>query len=377
MKVKKFVAPTMPEAMKKIRKELGEEAVILNSKVVTTGGIMGMFRKKNIEVIAAIDPKPKQEKPVEPVLLSKERVLPNESIKTNPDKTVDLSNEVLKEIQELKELLNKKSLSKGTHYPPTLQTIYEHLIDQEMDESVAQKLVTTIFEKDYIASPNATKETAMSWLKNELKMRMSSLDFGGVYFDTKYIHLVGPTGVGKTTTLAKIAAESVIKHNKKVAFITTDTYRIAAIDQLKTYAKILDVPLEVAYNLEDFKKAKEKFEHYDLILVDTAGRNYRNPKYVTELNKVIEFDEKSEIYLVLSLTSKARDMNEIFEQFSSVPIEKFIFTKVDETSRYGTMASMILEHRIGVAYLTNGQNVPDDIKAASYESIISTIVGEN
>ena len=104
-------------------------------------------------------------------------------------------------------------------------------------------------------------------------------------FNKKYINIVGPTGVGKTTTLAKVAAETMLNQRKKVAFITTDTYRIAAIDQLKTYAKILNIPIEVAYNLEDFKRAADRFSHYDIVFIDTAGRNFRNEQYVKDLEK--------------------------------------------------------------------------------------------
>jgi flagellar biosynthesis protein FlhF len=204
---------------------------------------------------------------------------------------------------------------------------------------------------------------------------MSPFSFGPINFSKKYINVVGPTGVGKTTTLAKIAAQAVLKYGKKVAFITTDTYRIAAIDQLKTYAKILNVPLEVTYTIDDFVKAKERFSHFDLILIDTAGRNFRNKQYVEDLKSVIGFDEDLETILVLALTSKYSDMLDIFEQFSSIKINKLIFTKVDETSKYGTIVNLILKNKIGVAYLTNGQNVPDDIFEASPESIANTVFG--
>lgn len=182
--------------------------------------------------------------------------------------------------------------------------------------------------------------------------------------------------MGKTTTLAKAAADSILIHNKKVAFITTDTYRIAAIDQLKKYAEILNVPVEVAYNLEDFKKAAERFADYDVIFVDTAGRNFRNQEYVEDLSRIIEFNTEMETYLVLSLTSKEKDMDDIYHQFSLIKIKQTIFTKADETSTYGTMLNFIIRHQVGVAYLTNGQDVPNDIETASPELIASKILGK-
>ncbi|WP_377897040.1 hypothetical protein [Gottfriedia sp. OAE603] len=147
------------------------------------------------------------------------------------------------------------------------------------------------------------------------------------------------------------------------------------MDQLKTYATILGVPIEVCYNLEDFKNAKDKFEQYDLVLIDTSGRNFRDEKYVTELKEIIDFNEL-ETYLVLALTSKYKDMKKIYEQFHSVPINKVIFSKVDETESYGSMLNFMVEKQVGVAYLTNGQNVPDDIMEGSPNKIYSILAKE-
>ena len=204
---------------------------------------------------------------------------------------------------------------------------------------------------------------------------MSGISFGGISFKKKFINVVGPTGVGKTTTLAKIAADCVLTHKKKVAFLTTDTYRIAAIDQLKTYAKILNVPMEVCYTIEDFRKAAQMYDDYDVILVDTAGRNFRNREYVDELKQTIDFDKDMESFLVLSLTAKQRDMEDIYEQFSIIDIDKFIFTKADETSAYGAMYNLIRKYSRGAAYITNGQNVPDDMIEAAPGEIAKMIIG--
>ena len=167
-----------------------------------------------------------------------------------------------------------------------------------------------------------------------------------------------------------------LKQNKRVAFITTDTYRIAAIDQLKTYAKILNVPIEVAYNLEDFQKAIERFSHYDIVFIDTAGRNFRNADYVKDLQSIIDFSVDMETYLVLSLSSKQKDMEEIYSQFSMIPIKQVIFTKADETSTYGAMVNFMIKNEIGAAYVTNGQNVPDDIEMATPQLLVEMVLGE-
>ncbi len=384
MKVKKYVAPTMPEAMNKIRKELGHDAVILNSKEINQGGFLGFFRKKNIEVIAAIDPQPKveqkespkkpdrQEKPIQPSVPKAPPISYSPQDEPNPKQDEN----VLKEIKELKELMQHQPMSSTVAYPDVLQAVYQNLINQEVSEEISNQLMQPLIEKFYTTKSNVDEAMVKEWLKDEIRHQVQDVPFGGLSFEKQFIHLVGPTGVGKTTTIAKLAAESVIKHKKKVAFITTDTFRIAAIDQLKTYAKILDLPIEIAYNLEDYKQAKEKFSDYDHVLVDTAGRNFRDEQYVEELKKIIDFEAELETYLALSLTSKYSDMDAIYQQFSNVPIQKLIFTKVDETSHSGAMLNMVLQHKIGVAYLTDGQNVPDDISEATVEKMIRRIVGE-
>lgn len=376
----------MTEAMKQIRAELGNDAVILNSKIAHTGGFLGLFKKRTIEVIAAVDPKPKyQQMPMvkqKQIQSSKvkqsdgasKRVL--ENMKVEDPKS---SNEIIKELNELKLLL--KNIPAGTgssaapSYPTTLQLMDKLLKEQEIEPAIQESILNSLLEKWYVEGANASIEQVYSWLEKEMINRISNISFGGLSFSKKYINVVGPTGVGKTTTLAKIAAECVITHKKKVAFITTDTYRIAAIDQLKTYAKILNVPLEVCYTIDDFKKAVQTFSDFDLVLIDTAGRNFRNKQYVDDLKKVIDFDHDMETYLVLSLTSKQRDMEDIFTQFSSIEIDKFIFTKADETSSYGAMYNMITKYNKGVAYMTNGQNVPDDMVAVNPNSIAKSIIG--
>ncbi|MBM6618427.1 flagellar biosynthesis protein FlhF [Bacillus suaedaesalsae] len=386
MKVKKYVAPSMPEVMKKVRADLGKDAVILNSKVVHTGGFFGFFTKKNIEVMAAVDPSPFDK---EPIQKDRERTVPvNIQPKREPSLLEDITPlvkslnqkndmDLLKEISELK-LLIKDTQSKPTVrtsiYPEPLQKILLELEDQEINEEQQSDIMSKLLEKWYKNNASSSNTEIKKWVREELLTRVEQYEHGGISFKKKYINVVGPTGVGKTTTLAKIAAQCVIKHKKKVAFITTDTYRIAAIEQLKTYAKILDVPIEVCYNLDDFKKAKEKYSSYDLVFIDTAGRNFRNKQYVEDLKEVIDFTEEMETFLVLSLTAKQRDMEEIYRQFSLIFINRLIFTKTDETSQFGSILNLMTTYKKGVAYLTTGQNVPDDIMEATPTEIVNTIL---
>jgi len=380
MKVKKYTASSMPEAMMKVRSELGSDAVILNSKTLQSHGFFGLFKKNSIEVIAAIDPEltssPRQhaKERVEPgTFRSQQNRVPEERRAAGNQE----DNELLKEISQLREMLQDTGLENklAVPLPAPIKSQVEWLAGQEVDPEYINELTASLLERWYVSGAAEEERKVRQWCAEEIKGKLSNYSFGGLTFRKKFINVVGPTGVGKTTTLAKIAAESVLKHNKKVAFITTDTYRIAAIEQLKTYAGILDVPIEVCYNLEDFKEAADKFDEYDHIFIDTAGRNFRNKKYVEDLKRAIDFGHEMETFLVLSLTAKQRDMEEIYRQFSLIAIDRFIFTKLDETAMHGSMLNMINKFSTGAAYLTNGQDVPDDLIAASPGIIAETILG--
>ncbi len=391
MKVKKFTAPSMQEAMKSVRIELGNDAVILNSRTVFSGGFFGFFRKKNIEVIAAADPqarqemksvvKEKQKIPVQPTLLQSDdgnvtSLAKKENGQTGNPKQ---SEQILKEISALKEMIKTQSFQSAiasAQYPEPVQKLVNLMNEQELSAPIKEKLASALIEHWFSTEgSNHSYEQMREFLKKEMVGLLADKPFGGISLKKKFVNVIGPTGVGKTTTLAKIAADCILKHQKKVAFITTDTYRIAAIDQLKTYAQILNIPIEVCYSLEDFQSAAQKFSSYDIVLIDTSGRNFRNKQYVDDLFNVLDFKIEMETYLVLALTSKQKDMEEIFKQFSSIKIDKFIFTKADETSVYGPMLNLTEKYNTGAAYITNGQNVPDDFLIASPETMTNFLIG--
>ena len=362
MKVKKYVADSMPEAMNTIRKELGADAVILNSKEIKSGGIFGLFQKKKIEVIAAADKEPRE---------IKREAAPPENM---PDlKEREKDSDVLKEIKYLKQLLESQSFHSDHHFPPQYEHVYSYLIEQGAKVSFAKGLIEKILEEHRDEEPGLREMKEK--VKSELARQFARMHSPGIPFENQIIQFVGPTGVGKTTTLAKVAAHSMLEKKKKIAFITADTYRIAAIEQLKTYARILDVPLEVAYTISDYKAALEKFKDYDLIFVDTAGRNFRDATYVNELEQLIQFDSYGiETYLVLSLTAKPTDVEQTFQQFQQIPIEKVIFTKMDETDSYGSLINIGIGEEMPIAYITNGQDVPDDIIIPDEQFISSLIM---
>ena len=383
MKMKKFTAPSIAEAMKQIRIELGDDAVIINSKVVTAKKFFGFVQKKHFEIVAGVDPiEQKQNPPLFPYEPSPKQEM--SLVKTKPDylkaDSQDLSvstnqsgmNEELKqEINDLKLIM--QSLKKQTvqeSYPDELLYVIEFLRNQELDDILITEITDELFVQ--IQNGEHSKKQLFEMVKTYLYNRLTLLPLGGLDHSKKYVHVLGPTGVGKTTTIAKMAARAVLEKKKKIGFITTDTYRIAAIDQLKTYAALLQAPVEIVYNLADYHNAIEKMAHLDLIFIDTAGRNFKEEKFVHDLKDLIHFSENSQSYLVLSLTSKQKDLEVVIEKFSSVPIEKLIFTKLDETNSIGTMFNLMIKYSKGLAYYTNGQEVPEDIEAADINGLLET-----
>lgn len=365
----------MPEAMRKVRGELGENAVIINSKTILTGGVLGLFKKKNIEVIAAVDP----------TAVETSKQANSQATKLTPQSKPKEGTESIKDNQQLKSLLVEiqqlkneihRSNAEAVIVPDPLKPIVEKLIDQGVAPSLINQWAHLLTDEYFTQDKPQSFEENIELFDQTILSKKQELLTGTNLLEKKYIALVGPTGVGKTTTLAKLAAKTILQDKRKVAFITTDTFRIAAIEQLKTYANIVGAPIEVCYNIEDFKRAKDRFHQYDTIFIDTAGRNFRNPQYVEDLKEVIDFKEDVQTFLTLSLTAKEKDIKQIIEQFSLLHIDRFIFTKLDETSQYGTIVNLVWEKGIGVGYVTDGQNVPDDLKEASKELILSYLVGD-
>lgn len=357
----------MPEAMKKIRNDLGAHAVILQSKEVKRGGFFGLFKKKNIEVIAGLDPSPIRTG-------KKEREEQSDLTKRTPDPKTNEKDKILKEIKQLKTMIHLQQDEQLDDNREEFQLVFRHLQEQEVEEAIAKEIVNTViknWKEDEILSYEAVLEAVGDHIENKLKSFSRT-----ERIQNKVIQFIGPTGVGKTTTIAKIAASLMLQESKKVAFITTDTYRIAAIDQLKTYARILDVPLEVAYSFEDFKKAIKKLNDYDVILVDTAGRNFRESKYVQSLKKMIDNGVDMDTYLVLALTAKPKDIQHTFDQFDSLSKKSIIFTKADETAQYGSLINIPFTRNIDIAFLTNGQDVPDDLIVCDAKMIRDLIIGD-
>lgn len=367
MKIKKYVAPTMPEAMAQIRNEFGAEAVILHSKKVRTRGFMGIKKKSRVEVVAALDP--------DPVKQNNRQLQTEESTASSSTGPPSSSNDrVLSELHELKQMIHRSASGKN-NYPVEYEAMYMYLLEQEIEVSIISGILDKVAAGHKAEKVVPSREKIHKDIKREILNELKRVYDQAVSTPSKIVHFVGPTGVGKTTTMAKIAANKMLKEGKKVAFITTDTYRIAAIEQVKTYAKILQIPVEVAYTNEEYIRAVNQFDAYDYVLVDTAGRNFRESSYVHELMESLDSAVPVDIYLVLSLTAKSKDILEVYDQFLHLPIKQVIFTKVDETRQYGSILNIALKKKMSTAYITNGQNVPDDLMEATPELIVNYCIG--
>lgn len=192
------------------------------------------------------------------------------------------------------------------------------------------------------------------------------------------VFFIGPTGVGKTTTIAKIASKYKVEYNRKVAFITADTYRIAATEQLRVYANILDAPMSIVYSVEDINEAIMKYQDYDLIFVDTAGFSHKNEQQRNDTKRLLNGitpECQKEVYLVLSATTKYNDLMDIVDVYNEIASYKLIFTKLDETSSYGNLLNIKLYADADLSYVTIGQNVPDDIEVFDTQKIVKQLLG--
>ncbi|MFD2171340.1 flagellar biosynthesis protein FlhF [Tumebacillus lipolyticus] len=291
--------------------------------------------------------------------------------------SVQAEEQVLREVQELRTMFrNLLHTSPQQLVPDSVINVRKQLIQQDISEQSVDRLIERgirNFAQVHEVSEQEFRGVLTNFIREDLDRYSPPSQ---IALKTRVVAFIGPTGVGKTTTIAKLAAEQVLTKGKKVGLITTDTYRIAAVEQLRTYANILGIPLQVCYAPEDIKRAMGAFSDFDLILIDTAGRNYQNLLNVQQLNAYLEEIQPDETYLVLSLTTKAADLEAIVSNFAQVRADKFLFTKSDETRTFGAVYNLVTQFQKPLSYMTTGQNVPEDIEAISTESLAILLTGE-
>lgn len=430
MRIRRYTGKDAQEAMLKVKMDLGSEAIILSTRKVRKKGFTGLFSKPLTEVLAAIDEDYGSKKePAEAAKKAKtamgtyNRLGELQQPVAPEDKVESLENRV-KQMEFMLERIynnvsgkqennpvptNGKAEEKGTDTtakqapqqnigvkPETVRsapnpqsadgaqinpkaetealTAFRKLLaDNEIESSIIDKMVDKVCQ--FVKNPENYEEITMVAEKILLKV------FGqpqGIEFrkDGKptVVLFAGPTGVGKTTTLAKIAADCSLNHQKKIGLITADTYRIAAVEQLKTYAEILNIPVSVIYTPQEIKAAIESHQDKDLVLIDTAGRSHKNVAQFSELKMLVSAAEADEVYLVLNCSMGRAACREILAQYAFLKNYKLLFTKLDEALVPGVMLNARYATGKPLSYTTAGQSVPDDIEIANVTEIVKSIL---
>lgn len=401
MRIKKFTARTLKEATDQMRNELGPEAIVLGTRTIAKSNGLGLFSRELYEVTGAIDdPAPARSgsygsrRGAPPF----DRYLENSSPIVDPSAHLaelkriaerfdgrrgqgavgrrqlvepaaesagmtELRNEMQAMQGALREISDQIRHAKTPELPDPLRELYTTLLEQEVDEGLARQMVLAVNDALNPEQRRSREITRDALLKIMARMIRVPGDIKARRRKTKIVALVGPTGVGKTTTIAKLAAIHKLLHRKNVALISTDTYRIGAIEQLRTFASIADIPMDVVYKPSEVTGALKKFRDRDIVFVDTVGRSHRSKKEVAELGRFVQSADPDEVHLVLSASTSPRAINEIIRQFSVVKPNRLLFTKLDEAVTLGPLFSVVNKQHMPVGYVTTGQTVPDDILA--------------
>lgn len=423
MIIKKFQGNTETEAIMLAKEELGKDAIVMNIKTITPKGIYKLFRSPIVEITAAMDDTNLPS--VEKKELVSEKTSPKFSayVKDNSSDILQEDKEnsttvetsaIEKKLNSLQELLEKQLNESRTEQREDhtgqwedhtkqwethtkqwgekedikadeketanknlslIQLVYNQLLHNEVDEKFINQILGEI-ENKYKKDTTLDNLLANVYQKIILKLgqpKTIELEEN----KTKVIFFIGPTGVGKTTTIAKIASTLKLNKKAKVAMVTSDTYRIAAVEQLRTYANILSVPMQVIYTPEEMETAREEFKDYDVVLVDTAGRSHKSAEQRTDLDKLIHSVEEDvrEVYLVMSATTKYADLVRITEAYSEIANYRVIFTKLDETGSIGNVLNIRMLTGADLSYTTCGQNVPDDIGKLDTQETAKQLLG--
>ncbi len=354
MKIKKYRVDSMKEGLAQIKRELGPEAMIIESRKCRRKGFRGFFLPKIIEITAAIDSFDLQSDYRRDSLKEKE-------------------NKVEADLDQLKNMVAKILVSQEERQlsgDVFFNTWFKFLTANDIDDNLARKMLLDIQNK--AAGKEISSEVAVTLIAGKMKEMLLTARISP---HTKYITFVGPTGVGKTTTLAKLAAYYTFEEEKDVAIITVDTYRIGAVEQLKTYAGITGIPIEVVLTKDEMKKTIKKFHKKEIVLVDTAGRSLKNTMQISETASYLNQLPSGVVFLVISATTKSQDLKPIAQGFKRLNYSHLIFTKLDETETCGGLLNVCHFTSKPIAYITAGQRVPEDIEIADAGKLVGKILG--
>jgi flagellar biosynthesis protein FlhF len=393
MKAKTFHGATMADALTEVKRHFGPGAIILNTRTESRGGILGVGGKPHVEITAVRDMndvppamrrgamriKPRAKLRADGAAVAvKQQSPPISSSRAND------SDRLLTEMASLRKMVGnlvRQNAATGSDaissLPAPLYETYKKLVSCAVAEEVATQLVERVRETltaDQLLDPKAVRAA----LRKAITPMVPTA--GPIRIEKRVgpyvVALIGPTGVGKTTTLAKLAANFCLREKRRVGMITLDTYRIGAIEQLKTYAQIIHVPLEVAATPEELAEAVDRMSDRDVILIDTAGRSQRDQGKLEQLRAFFAAATPDEVHLVLSGAAGTKVLDETIDQFSRVGFDRVIFTKLDEALGFGVILSSLQKAGADLSYVTTGQDVPRDISVGESGALAELVLGE-
>ena len=399
MIIKKYQGKTEEEATLLAKKELGENVVVLNGKEVKRKGLFYFFKAPIYEVTVALEEESEKPIQVKPYMgenqeirekndasnilfqSGKQEELEQENSKNAIEERLEsLQNLIQSQMKPNHEIETKamedEIVEEESEQSVIKRLLYSTLIDNEVDEVYANQIMD---EVEKLNKPNYPLDTILSTIYQKMILKFgNTVTISPAATGPKVVFFVGPTGVGKTTTIAKIASRLCVEDKKKVVLLTADTYRIAAAEQLRTYANILNIPFRVIYREEELTTAITDFMDSDYILVDTAGHSHKNQEQREEMYALVQAIQENiekEIYLVLSATTKYKDLLQIADSYTSLYKYKLILTKLDETSSLGNLLNLRLHTNAPLSYVTYGQNVPDDIEVFHPQRTVKMLLG--
>ena len=392
MDIKTYRAKTMRDALELVRRELGPSAAVLHTREVNSGPLRRLVFGRKYEVAASATmnvpsrlPESFADPGVEysfhsPVAAYESVVTPAEvDVDYRARYRDDFRRQVAGQLDELHAMVEKlceHAASAPAHDLPEAQFhVFTSLIEADVDETTAREWMDRLRGEGV---PRSLDDAAvvMNRVAEYLEAEISVS--GPITTDAnkcRVVALVGPTGVGKTTTIAKLAANYRLREKRRVGLITVDTYRVAAVEQLRTYADIIDLPMEVVATPREMREAVARMNHLDLVLMDTAGRSPRDEVRIQELKSMLTEAEPDEVHLVLSSTAGAKSLINTAERFADVGTTSLLMTKLDEAHSLGHLVSVVRSVPLPVSYLTDGQNVPDDIQVARSGAMASMLLG--
>ncbi len=370
----------MQTALAQVKHELGPEAVILNTKTFYQRGFLGFGKREMVEILASRDVNIVDTPPV--FTRQTDAYARNHLSKPTADAPVSIltpkhekSDEIIRELSSLKtqvELLTREYVQ-DPDYPPVLNEYYQNLQEAGVAKLLAKKLVGAVhteLDRSALEDRRLVQDKLAGELGKLIKLS------GPIRCDgkkTRKIVMTGPTGVGKTTTIAKLAAQYSIREKRKVGLITADTYRIAAVEQLRVYADIIGVTLEVVLTPKELREAVRRHSDKDLVFIDTAGRSQQSETKLVELRSFVESAEPDENHLLISATTDTDEISNIIDKFSIVDVTSFIISKVDECRKPGIIFNVLSNCDKPISYITTGQDVPDDIEVSTHEGLLNLL----